>query len=230
VVTSTIEAYGGTSRDLNLIFSELSFVNPRIELQAEVCMKHLGFWLVVLVPGLLHAQHATSAQQKFISGGTIRLHLEAGGYSITSGDSENIVVTCRAHTEEQLKRVKVEIKATAASADVYVSETPHNNFQATIEVPRHSNIWARLSAGELDVEGIEGDKNLEVRAGRLQIDIPHPELYGHRDASVTTGSIEASAFGVSKGGLFRSFEQQGPGTYRLHAHVMTGEIDLRGND
>jgi len=45
-----------------------------------------------------------------------------------------------------------------------------------------------------------------------------------------TGSIEASAFDVSKGGLFRSFEQQGPGKYRLHAHVMTGEIDLRGSN
>ncbi|MFZ0859280.1 MAG: hypothetical protein WAN18_01270 [Candidatus Sulfotelmatobacter sp.] len=192
----------------------------------------LAFWIVLLLPGLLHAQHAleTSTQQKFISGGTIRLHLEAGGYTITPGDSENIVVTCRAHTEEQLKRVKVEIKPTAASADVYVSETPHNNFQATIEVPRHSNLWARLSAGELDVEDLEGDKNLEVLAGRIQIDIPHPELYGHRDASVTTGSIESSAFDVSKGGLFRSFEQQGPGKYRLHAHVMTGEIDLRGSD
>ena len=194
-------------------------------------MKRLGLWLVLLVPGLLQAQHAIeiSAQQKFISGGTIRLHLEVGGYTITPGDSENIVVTCRAHTEEQLKRVKVEIKPTAASADVYVSETPHNNFQATIEIPRHSNLWARLSAGELAVEGVEGDKNLEVRAGRIQIDIPHPELYGHRDASVT-GSIESSAFGVSKGGLFRSFEQQGPGKYRLHAHVMTGEIDLRRSD
>src|ERR1039457_513729 len=63
-------------------------------------MKRLGFWLVLLVPGLLHAQQAleTSAQQKFISGGTIRLHLEAGGYTITLADSENIVVTCRAHT------------------------------------------------------------------------------------------------------------------------------------
>ena len=195
-------------------------------------MKSLGFWVVLLVPGLLLAQHSpeTSAQQKFISGGTIRLHLEAGGYTVTPGDSENIVVTCVARTEEQLKRVKVEIKPTAASADVYVSETPHNNFQATIAVPRHSNLWARLSAGELNIENVEGDKNVEVRAGRIQIDIPHPELYGHRDASVTTGSIEASAFGVSKGGLFRSFEQQGPGTYRLHAHVMTGEIDLRGND
>ena len=130
----------------------------------------------------------------------------------------------------KLKRIKVEIKPTASIADVYVSETPPNDFQATIEVPRHSTLWARLSAGELHVEDLEGDKNLEVLAGRIQIDIPHPELYGHRDASVTTGSIESSAFDVSKGGLFRSFEQQGPGKYRLHAHVMTGEIDLRGSD
>lgn len=195
-------------------------------------MKRVGFWLVLVVPGLLHAQGALeiSARQKFISGGTIRLHLEAGGYTITPAVSENIVVTWRAHTEEQLKRVKVEIKPTATSADVYVSETPHNNFQATIEVPRHSNLWARLSAGELDVEDLEGDKNIEVLAGRIQIDIPHPDLYGHRDASVTTGSIESNAFDISKGGLFRSFEQQGPGKYRLHAHVMTGEIDLRGSD
>jgi hypothetical protein len=154
------------------------------------------------------------------------LHLEAGGYSITPSDSESIVVTCSACTAEQLKRIKVEIKPRAASAEVYVSETPHNNFQATIEVPRRSNLWARLSAGELEVEDVEGDKNLELRAGRLQIDIPHPEQYGHRDASVMTGSIESSAFAVSRGGLFRSFEQHGSGPYWLHAHVITGEIDL----
>ena len=39
-------------------------------------MTRLGFWLVLLVPGCLSAQHTldTSTQQKFISGGTIRLH------------------------------------------------------------------------------------------------------------------------------------------------------------
>ena len=148
---------------------------------------------------------------------------------MTPGDSENIVVTCRADTEEQLKRVKVEIKRTAANADVYVS-TRHNNFQATIEVPRRSNLWVRLSAGEMVVEDVEGDKDVQVLAGRIQIDVPHPEQYGHRDASVTTGSIESSAFDVSEGGLFRSFEQPGPGKFRLHAHVITGEIELRGSD
>jgi hypothetical protein len=192
-------------------------------------MNHFGFWLLVLAPGLLNAQHPpeTSAQHDFISGGMIRLHLEAGGYTITPADSDHLVVTCRAHTKGQLKRLKVAIKTTAASADIYVSDTPHNDFHATIEVPRYSNLWARLSAGELVIEGVEGDKNVELRAGRLQIDIPHPDMYGHRDASVMTGSIESPVFNVSKGGLFRSFEQQGPGKYRLHAHVMTGEIDLR---
>jgi hypothetical protein len=202
-------------------------------------MKGLRFWIVLLVPCLLFGQQSSdtagkrstpySARQEFVSGGTIRLRLEAGGYTITPGDSENIVVTSRADSEEQLKRVKIEIKRAGTSADVYVSETPHNNFQATIEVPRSSNLWVRLSAGEVVVKDVEGDKNVQVLAGRIQIDIPHPELYGHRDASVTTGSIEASPFDVSKGGLFRSFEQHGPGKYRLHAHVITGEIDLRGS-
>jgi len=123
--------------------------------------------------------------------------------------------------------VKVKIKSTATSAEVYVTHTPRNNFQATIDVPRRSNLWARLSAGQLDVRDVEGDKDIELWAGELDLSVPHPEGYGHRDASVLAGSIEASAFNVSKGGMFRSFRENGPGTYRLHAHVTTGEINLR---
>jgi hypothetical protein len=195
-------------------------------------MKALSFCMVFLFPGLIFAQSRPerSVQQKFISGAVIRMHLEAGGYTISAGDTENIRVTYQANSEEQLKRVRVEIKCNAASADIHIRDTPNNNFKATIEVPRRSDLWVRLSAGELMVEDVEGDKNLEVRAGRIQADVPHPEQYGHRDASVLTGSIAATAFEVSKGGLFRSFEQSGPGRFRLHAHVMTGEIVLRGSN
>jgi hypothetical protein len=171
-----------------------------------------------------------TVQKKFISGGTIRLHLESGGYTITPSDSENIVVTYRAKSGSQLRDVKVEFQLGASSADVFVTNTPEGKFEATIEVPRHSNLWVRLTAGDLQVEDVEGDKNLEIRAGAMQVEIPHPEVYGHRDASVMMGSLESSAFDVSKGGMFRSFEQQGPGKYRLHAHVLTGDIDLRGSN
>jgi hypothetical protein len=195
-------------------------------------MKALSFSMVLLLPGLIFAQGRPerSVQQTFISGSEIRMHLEAGGYTISPADTQNIRVTYEASSEEQLKRVRVEIKRNPASADIYISDTPNNNFKATIEVPRRSDLWVRLSAGELVIEDIEGDKNLELRAGRIQVDIPHPEQYGHRDASVLTGSIAATAFEVSKGGLFRSFDQSGPGKYRLHAHVMTGEIVLRGSN
>jgi hypothetical protein len=195
-------------------------------------MRALSFWVVLLFPGLIFAQlrPERSVQQKFISGAEIRMHLEAGGYTISAGDGENIRVTYQANAEEQLKRVRVEIKRNPTSADIYVSDTPNNNFKATIEVPRRSDLWVRLSAGELIVEDVEGDKNLEVRAGRIQVDVPHPEQYGHRNASVLTGSIAASAFEVSKGGLFRSFDQGGPGKYRLHTHVMSGEIVLRASN
>ena len=187
--------------------------------------------ILLLATVTLNAQKdvpEAAVQQQFAGGGTIRLHLESGGYEIVPTDSGKITVTYSARSLERLKNVKVTIKASQELADVYVTNTPNSHFTATIEVPRESNLWVRLTAGELNVGSVVGNKDLELRAGKLQVEIPRPQEYGHRDASVTTGSIEAGAFEVSTGGLFRSFHQQGPGRYRLHAHVMAGEIDLRG--
>src|SRR5215471_11167659 len=185
----------------------------------------LGLCILLISFG---AGYAQQAQQKFGSGGIVRLHLEAGGYSIRPSDGDTIAVTCEARNPNRLKDVKVEIKASPSVANVYVTNTPNSNFHATIEIPRRSNLWVRLTAGELNVRNIEGDKDLELRAGQVSVAIPRPEDYGLREASVTTGSIEASAFDVSKGGLFRSFRQRGPGKYRLRAYVLAGEIDFRG--
>jgi hypothetical protein len=197
-------------------------------------MKHCMVWFFVVISSIsLNAEwnsHEAGVQQKFVSGGTIRLHLSAGGYTVSPSDSDSIVVTYHTDSAEQLSRVKVEIKPASSNADIYVHGTPHSNFNATIEVPRRSNLWARLTAGELDVEDVEGDKDLEIWAGQIDLEIPHPEQYGHRDASVLAGSVESSAFNISKGGLFRSFHEQGPGKYRLHTHVTTGEIDLHGTE
>jgi hypothetical protein len=45
---------------------------------------------------------------------------------------------------------------------------------------------------------------------------------------VTAGDVKAPAFGVNKGGLFRSFRKEYPGgKYRLHAHVGAGDLVLR---
>jgi len=46
------------------------------------------------------------------------------------------------------------------------------------------------------------------------------------DASVNAGDVEASPFGESHGGLFRSFKKSGSGKYKLHAHVGAGDLTL----
>jgi hypothetical protein len=123
--------------------------------------------------------------------------------------------------------VHVRVQVSGEEAGIRVTGCPHNNFQLTIEVPRSSNLYVRMFAGEMNVNGITGDKDVELHAGELNMELGKPEDYAHVDASVLTGDLEASAFDVSKGGLFRSFDRSGPGKYRVHAHVGAGQIELR---
>jgi len=169
---------------------------------------------------------APTAQQKFAAGGLVRMHLEAGDYTIQATDSDEIAVTCSSDDPEKLQKVRIDVNTSGTTAQVSVRDTPHNNFHVTIEVPRRSGLWVRLSAGDMKIEDIEGDKDIETNAGDLTIQVPHPELYGHSDASVWAGDISASAFAVNKSGLFRSFHQSGPGKYRLHVHLLAGDLRI----
>jgi hypothetical protein len=68
---------------------------------------------------------------------------------------------------------------------------------------------------------------VELHEGHLTIGVGDPADYAHVEASVTTGAIEASPFGESHGGMFRSFEKSGRGKYKLVAHVGAGDLTLR---
>ena len=57
-----------------------------------------------------------------------------------------------------------------------------------------SNLWAQLSAREVQIERVEGDKDVMNGAG----DVPYPDGDGPPDASVQGGRLDASAFDVSK--------------------------------
>ena len=106
----------------------------------------------------------------------------------------------------------------------------HNDFRVTIRVPSRADLYVRLSAGELSLRGIEGNKDVELNAGEIDIDVGRAEDYGQVDAGLWAGEIEAAPFRMSKEGLFRSFDWRGPGKYRLHAHLMAGEIRLRATN
>lgn len=167
----------------------------------------------------------TSLERDASSGGTIRLRLSAGGYRIRASRDNKIRVRWSTSREEDLASVRVDVEVHGKEARIR-TRGPSNNFQVEIEIPASSDVYARLPAGELRIEGIEGSKDIESHAGDLDIDVGKPGSYSHVDASVLAGDLDASPFHVSKGGLLRSFSWHGGGSYRLHAHVGAGELRL----
>ncbi len=133
----------------------------------------------------------------------------------------------KARSAEQLSDVEVSLKASGSTGDLSIGGGPRNNFRIIVEVPRHVDLYLRMPFGEATVERLTGDKDIEIHAGDLTVDLGDANEYGHVEASVTSGDLEAGPFNVSKGGLFRSFEKEGSGKYRLHAHVGAGDLTLR---
>ena len=87
-------------------------------------------------------------------------------------------------------------------------------------------MYLRVAAGDVSIEGISGNKDFELHAGDLSIHVGNPSEYSQVDASVNAGDVEASPFGESHSGLFRSFKKSGAGKYKLHAHVGAGDLTL----
>lgn len=186
--------------------------------------------VVALGISSLPAAAQNTQQQSFVSGGRVNIHLEAGDYKIQPSADNQLRVTWYGDSVEH-PRVKVTIDAAGSSAQIRVKNTPNNNsnFHATIEVPAQTDLYVRLSAGDLTLTGITGSKDLASHAGDMIIDVGEPNDYSRVDASVTAGDLNASAFKVAKDGLFRSFQWNGPGDHTLHAHLLAGDLTLESN-
>ncbi len=186
-----------------------------------------GFSLMPMsqgAPALFAQSTGSPAEKEFVSGGKIEMRLESGDYHIRASSDNRIHVRWN---EASAKGVRVKLTTNGKSADVRVENTPHDNFHAVIEVPALTDVRVQLTAGNLEMAGIKGDKDIEANAGNLNISVGSSNDWGDVDASVTAGDVNAPAFHESRGGLFRSFKWKGPGKYRLHAHLMAGDVNLR---
>ena len=76
------------------------------------------------------------------------------------------------------------------------------------------------------MNGISGDKDIESHAGAVSIAVGAPENYARVDASVNSDTLKLRRSAHQKKALSRSFSREGPGRYRLHAHVDSGNITM----
>jgi hypothetical protein len=198
-------------RSLHVLFACLSLLAPAGLSQTNIEVSDLE-------------RHPFSAD--FPSGARLRVQLRSGDFRIVGTGESKITVQLSGKNAGDARDLTVRLKPSSAGAELRISGGPRNDLQVTIHVPKNTGLFVRMPAGELVLEGISGDKDVELHAGDLTISGSDAKDYSSVDASVTAGDLEATSFGESHGGLFRSFHKDGPGKYRLRAHVGAGELTL----
>lgn len=150
--------------------------------------------------------------------------LRAGQIEVVGTSREGIRITCDILNRADASRVKISF----AAGRIRVHGGPDNGVNYRIEVPEKTGVVIRATAGDMQVKGLVGDKDIELRAGNLTVDVGDPGLYRVAEGHVMAGNISARPFGSQKDGLFRSFRKDNSsGQYRLRAELMAGDLTLK---
>jgi hypothetical protein len=192
-------------------------------------------WLAAAIVGTTVAAGAVSAQdtrtsssleRPFPANGRVTMDLVAGDYQITGSPENRVRLEWSVRDADKLARVEARAEVRDRDLRITTDGPSNNHLKFTIQVPTQSDLHVRLTAGDLTIEGIRGNKDVELRAGDLRIDVGRAEDYNKVDAGLWAGDLKASAFQIYKEGLFRSFDWSGSGPYRLHAHLLAGDLYL----
>jgi hypothetical protein len=190
-------------------------------LRAAACVGLMLYGLVA--PGAARAEEG-KIERPFGPGRRVWMDLSSGDYRIQPGSDDRILVRWEAQDPDgSAMRVNVDARGSDGSI---VTAGESRRFVVVIELPSHTDITIRLSAGDLRIRGIAGHKDVSSWAGKIEIEVSNPADYRTASAKVTAGDLNASAFDVKKGGLFRSFSWQGPGRYDLIVRLTAGDVRL----
>jgi hypothetical protein len=161
----------------------------------------------------------------------LTVHSRPAGLEIVGTDQSAIHVSCTLGDEGDAQRIRIRFHGNQDDKTLTIAGDllKGNNLRVRIEVPRKTSLRVDMSAGEIKVEEIAGDKDIDLYAGRIAISSTHPWDYRSVDVSVSIGAVKAPVYGTEKGGFFRGITKEtAGGEYSLRAHVLTGEIELLG--
>jgi len=163
----------------------------------------------------------------FSSGGKLQMHVRSGEVHVVGTAENKISVEVSGKKAREATDLQVRLKEKDGATELRVSGGPRKDIIITIRIPRNTDLYARIPFGEVHVENVSGNKDIELHAGDLTVSVGNSADYAHVDASVYSGEVDGAPFGEEHGGLFRSFHKEGTGKYRLHAHVGAGQLTLR---
>ena len=193
-------------------------------------MRLLGLIAAGLAMSAVPALGATHTQMfERPAGGSLWFRLRGGDVHITRGtDPEHIVLryTPDPRKPDEEKQVQVRSYVRGSGLQIEIKAPMSLSVDAEVEVPSPMSLDVHLTGGDLTVEGVDGDKKLQLFAGDLKVDVGTLEKVRNTEVSAGVGDIDVPPIGRVRGWLGHTWTYQGNGQYRLYAHTSFGEASL----
>jgi hypothetical protein len=172
-----------------------------------------------------------SEARDFVAGGMVHVRLSVGDLHIRRGDSDKIRLhyTVKSWRESHVKdaHVDIDVHGRDANIEFHAPTSGNTQFDVELEVPQNTNLEVHEKVGDLRIEEIEGDKDLELGVGDIRVAFGRAAYHLVR-ASTSIGDVNTSTGDVSAGLLGKTLKYHGDGKYELRAHVSIGDITLEG--
>jgi hypothetical protein len=172
-----------------------------------------------------------SDARDFAAGGFVHVRLSVGDVHIKRGDTAKISVryTIKSRRENNVKEATVDfdVKGSDATIEFHAPTGGNTQFDVDLEVPQNTNLDVHAKVGDVTVEDVEGDKDLNLGVGDIRVNTGHA---GYRAVSASTGigDVNGDGYGETSGWLGKKLKYHGDGKYELRAHVGVGDIRLEG--
>lgn len=161
------------------------------------------------------------------AGMRLQIGTRSAEIEVQGTDGQQLRISCTLDDTARAGEVRFRFHRTGVFGELAISGGPQGNVHLRIEVPHQTHLKLRIPAGEVRINNLAGDKDIDAKAGEIVVTGVNPQQYRFVRASVQIGEVRAPAFGADKGGFFRTLERSSrDGLYRLDAHVITGSIQL----
>lgn len=181
--------------------------------------------LLALAPAAV-AQDGDAAhtiRRAFRAQGVVDVHVDKGDASVVPSDADSVVVEWSGTNADHASAI-----VRLAGDTAYVETTgKYEHVRYVIHIPRSSDVRLRSTAGDIRVGAFDGDEDIALRIGDLQVEVGDPRSYARVEASTRVGDLNQSVFQASAHGwLGKSIAVHGTGTRALTAHVGVGDLVL----
>lgn len=179
------------------------------------------------VPSGLAATHTQSIQVS--PGATLVFRFRGGDVHIRRGtDAQHIIVRYTPDPKKPSEENKVQVRSQVRGSQVQIEvKAPVSlSVDAEVEVPSPIALEVHMTAGDLTVEGVDGNKDLRLFAGDLKVDVGRLQDLGDAEVSVGIGDVSVPPGGKTHGWLGHTWKYKGSGPYRLYAHTSFGDTSL----